>query len=102
MVSFDGQRPPESGFSLDRSDGAECRRLRLALGLNAERMALVAGLPGRWAWLSIENGYEAIDAARWARCVAEFDQRPSGSGLRCPAARYATDTAGRRSDCCRG
>ncbi|MEO8281304.1 MAG: hypothetical protein ABI564_16510 [Ideonella sp.] len=65
-------------FSTERSDGSECRRLRLALGLNAEKMAMLAGMPGRWAWLSVENGYEPIGSSRWALCLAEIENHSFG------------------------
>ena len=84
------------GFSLERFDGAECRRLRLALGLNAEKMALVARMSGRWSWLSVENGYESIDADRWAICLAELDNRRFGCGASLATPRYHFDAVALR------
>ncbi len=80
---------PSDGFGPDCREAGECRRLRLALGLNAEKMALVAEMPGRWAWLSVENGYEPIDAGRWALCLAEIDNR-SASGVATPRYHFET------------
>ncbi len=80
-MSCNSVSPPQPlplGFSANRFDAAECRRLRLALRLTADKMAIVARMPGRWAWLSVENGYEAIDPERWATCLAELDSRPPG------------------------
>lgn len=69
------QDDPRS-FTPSRHDGAECRRLRVCAGLTSEMMADIAGLPGQWAWVSIENGYEPIHPGCWALCLMRLGRHP--------------------------
>ncbi|WP_418319653.1 hypothetical protein [Piscinibacter sakaiensis] len=72
--SYPGAVP--AGFSVDRHDADECRRLRLAHHLTSEAMADVAMLPGRRAWMAIESGYEPISAECWKLCLLVLDEHP--------------------------
>lgn len=70
------QSVDQPSFAVDRRDAAECSRLRLFAGLTPDAMAELAGLPGRWAWLSIENGYEPIHPGCWVLCLMKLRLYP--------------------------
>lgn len=73
-ISFHCAAP--TGFTVDHHDADECRRLRLTHHLTTDAMADVAMLPGRFAWMAIECGYEPISPECWNLCLLVLGERP--------------------------